>query len=194
MSNLSVRIASEAAIGIATLRHFASTTDGSPRIDEMAAEIFGDHGAARTIRTTIHSLAEREAEWIKERATHATISTRVNERRERELASIVAVHAATLTTLQLSQTLENNDASAMSVLQESYVGAIEGIDKFPMGAVAKQALHAQFISEAELAVPANVRDQVSPSIAQAEQTYLRLYSESVYSHYDKSDNGTTPSM
>ena len=160
MSNLSVRKASEAAIGIATLRHFASTPDESPRLDQMAGEILGEHGAGRTIRTTINSLAEREHEWIKERATHATISSRVNERRERELSSMIAVYAAAISTLQLSPALRNEDPRGMEVLQESYVGAMEGIDQFPMGTTAKQALRSLLRIESELASPEAVRPQV----------------------------------
>ncbi len=194
MSNLSVRKASEAAIGIATLRHFASTPDESPRLDQMAGEILGEHGAGRTIRTTINSLAEREHEWIKERATHATISSRVNERRERELSSMIAVYAAAISTLQLSPALRNEDPRGMEVLQESYVGAMEGIDQFPMGTTAKQALRSQLRSEAELAAPEAVRPQVGALMVQAEQTYLKRYAESVYSHYDEPDNDASPSM
>lgn len=194
MSNLSVRKASEAAIGIATLRHFASTPDDSPRLDQMAGEILGVHGAARTIRTTINNLAEREHEWIKERATHATISSRVNERRERELSSMVAVYAATISTLQLSPSLRKDDPDSMEALQESYVGAMEGIDQFPMGTAAKQALRSQLRSEAELAVPETARAQVGMLIVQAEQTYLKRYAESVYAHYDEPDNDASPSM
>ena len=201
MSNLSVRKASEAAIGIATLRHFASTPDDSPRLDSMAGEILGGHSAARTIRTTINTLAEREHEWIKERATHATISSRVNERRERELSSMVAVYAAALSTLQLSPALrsatevpQEGQLRAMEVLQESYVSAMEGIDQFPMGTNAKQALRSQLLSEAELAVPESSRAQVGTLMVQAEQTYLKRYAESVYAHYDEPDNDASPSM
>lgn len=193
MSNLSIRKASEAAIGIATLRHFASTPDDSPRLDSMAGEILGGHSSARTIRTTINTLAEREHDWIKERATHATISSRVNERRERELASMITVHAAALATLHVSSSLRN-DPSALDALQENYVTAMEAVDQFPMGTGAKQALRAHLVSEAELTVPESARAKVGEMMVQAEQTYLKRYAESVYAHYDDPNNDTSLSM
>lgn len=197
MSNLSVRSASEAAIGIATLRHFASTPTASPRLDDMAGEILGSNTSARTIRTTISTLAEREHAWIKERATHATISSRVNERRERELSSVIAVHAAALSTLEASAALRAGDQDRVAALQERYIEAIKGIDEYPMGAQAKQALHAQLRSEAGLAVPEAMRPQVEALLEQSEQSYLKQYAESVYARYDEPanrDDDPSPSM
>lgn len=194
MSNLSVRSASEAAIGIATLRHFASTPDDSPRLDAMAGEILGAHSGARTIRSTIHTLAEREHNWIKERATHATISGRVNERRERELSSIASINAAALATLMAAPAFRADDQAVLGDLHETYVLAIQGIDQFPMGIPAKQALRSLLRSESEQAVPEAARHQVSDLLVKAEQTYLQRYAESVYAHYDEPDNDASPSM
>lgn len=197
MSNLSVRKASEAAIGIATLRHFASASPAeSPPLNSMAGEILGSHGSAKTIRITINTLADREHDWIKDRSTHATISARVNKRRERELSAMVAVHAAALSTLEQAPALRGTDAppSVTEPLQEQYVEAIQSIDEFPMGAAAKRALRDQLLSEAGLAAPEAVRPQISTLMAQAEQTYLNRYAESVYAHYDDPDNGPSASM
>ena len=189
MSNLSVRHASEAAIGVAMLRHFASAPGDSPRLDAMASEILGPHSGAKMIRVTIHTLAEREHGWIKERATHATISPRVNERRERELDSIAKVHAASLAALQLSPVLRTGDAEGTQVLLECFVQAMQGIDEFPMGVPARQALRALLRSEVELAVPEALRPAASALLVQAETIYLKRCAESVYAHYDAPGSG-----
>lgn len=194
MSNLSVRRASEAAIGIATLRHFASTPTEVPSLAAMAPEILGGERAAHTIRATIQTLAEREHEWIKERATHATISDRVNERRGRELDSMSRVCAAALSTVELAGALRTNDASGVDALQESFVTAMRGIDEFPMGVPAKQALKSQLIREVELALPEAARERVGSLIADAEITYLKRYAEAVYANYDQPEPPSSPSM
>jgi len=194
MSNLSVRTASEAAIGIAILRHFATTPNSSPTIDRMASEILGTHSDAHTIRSTISALAMRESQWIKERATHATISARVNERRGRELSSIASVSAAALSTLRLSSSLRNDNPAGINELQESYVQAMQGIDQFPMGMHAKQALRSQLRGEVALAVPEALRPQVNGLLIQAETTYLNRCAESVYANYVEPDDGNAPSI
>ena len=191
MSNLSVRRASEAAIGIAALRHFAATAEGAPSLGAMAPEILGAQTAGRSIRAAIQTLAQREHEWLKERATHATISTRVNERRDREITSMTRVHAAALTTVQLGTALRSAEPEGVTELQESYVTAIRGIDEFPMGAHAKQALKAQLQTEVELAVPEAARERVGQMLVQAETTYLKRYAEAVYAHYDQPDSSPT---
>lgn len=194
MSNLSVRRASEAAIGIAALRQLASTPDNRYAIDSMAVEMLGDGNSARSVRTGIHALGSRESAFLKERATHATVSSRVNETRERELASMVNVYAAAMATLNAIPALRSNDAAGIDKLQESFVVALEGIDKFPMGAKARHELRAQLQSETALAVPEANRPQVAGLLLQAEQVYLKRYAEQVYSHYDQPDSGPAPSM
>ncbi|WP_087863494.1 hypothetical protein [Comamonas thiooxydans] len=194
MSNLSVRRASEAAIGIAALRQLASTPENSYAIDSMADEMLGEDSRALSVRTGIHTLAARESGFLKERATHATVSPRVNETRERELASMVSVYAAALTTLNAIPALRSNDADGINVLQESFVTAMQGIDQFPMGAKARQELRAQFQSETALAVPEANRPQVAELLLQAEQIYLKRCADMVYSHYDEPNDGPSPSM
>lgn len=194
MSNLSVRRASEAAIGIATLRQIASTPTDSYAIDGIAGQMLGAGNEARGIRTSINTLAARESQFLKERATHATISQRVNESRERELASMVSVHAAALATLHSLPALRSGDPAAVSELQERFVVAMQGIDEFPKLNNARQELRGQFQSETALAVPEANRPQVGEMLLQAEQLYLKRRAEAVFAHYDEPDDGHGPSM
>lgn len=195
MSNLSVRSASEAAIGIATLRTIASTPDESLRLDQMAIEMVGtDSEDARTIRSTVNTLAEREHAWIKDRATHATISPRVNDRREQELNSMQSVNEAALKTVLLASAFRSQDPSSINELQESYVKAFEGIDLFPMGIHGKESLHATFEKEVTLAAPESARTQVASMLAEAEKTYLSRHFDAVLSRYvEPADPGHDPS-
>lgn len=190
MSNLSVRSASEAAIGIATLRKFAATDNNPPSLAAMIPEIIADKDSARTIRATIQALASREQDWLKERATHATVSARVNERRARELASMAAVHAATMTTLRLGHEIQHSQEAAHE-LREAFIEAIRGVDEFPMGTSAKQSLKAQLTSEVELAAAEGDQPFVRDLLAQAESVYLVRVQEAVWANYDQPDS---PSM
>lgn len=194
MSNLSVSRASEAAIGIATLRRFASTATEVPSLAAMAPEILGSERSALTIRATIQTLAEREHGWIKGRATHATISDRVNERRGRELDSMSRVCAAALSTVELGSALRTNDRARVEDLQESFITAMRGIDEFPMGVSAKQALKSQLVREVELALPEASRERAGTLLADAEIAYLKRYADAVYANYDQPDPSSSPSM
>lgn len=193
MSKLSVRSASEAAIGIATLRAIASSnSDLRPSLSAMAAEIIADSASARPIRATIQVLANQQHEWLKERATHATISPRVNERRSRELESIAAVHAATIATLRLV-TEASGSPDAAHELQEAFVTAIRGVDEVPMGVSTKRALREQLMDEVHAAAYPQDRQLVSSMLTQAEQIYLERIQQAVLEKYQSNDSDS-PSL
>lgn len=194
MSNLSVRQASEAMIGIACLRNLASTPKVVYSIDSMADEMLGSDSKCRSVRVAIKTLVTLVNPIHKERGKHESISDRVNATRDRELSAISYVHGATLATLHATTGIRNNDTLAISELQEKYVLAMQGIDKFPMGTKARKNLRSQLESEATLAVPEANRLQVAALLVQAEHIHLKRYADSVYALYEESEADSAQPM
>jgi hypothetical protein len=181
--DLSIRKASEIAVGAAIIRQMALAANPNAGITfenvAVMASKAGDDGTA--MRASIESTAAKEEPWFRSTPPHTLATPRVMSTRSHETSTLNTSNLATLATLEFSADASAGNPMAQRALMDRYQNAIRAIDEMPGSTAERRQLLASLREQS--AVVGADEGVVNANLKSAQRAYLEEFREARLAAY-----------
>lgn len=169
---VSIRDASRFVIGAAIVRDMASQSSPGMNITfQNVADAAARPGSdGDNLRSSIESLADREASWLRSTPPHTLATDRVMQTRQQETIMLNSVNLAVLMTIEYGKDAWEGDPDASKKLQAGFQKAIRAIDEMPGSTTERRNLHDLFKEQVTQA--SSNRHYISVALDTAQHAYL----------------------
>lgn len=181
--DLSIRKASEIAVGAAIIREMALAANPAAGItfENVAVMASKTSEDGERMRASMESTAAKEDPWFRSTPPHTLATTRVMSTRAHEVSTLNASNLATLATLEFSPQAAAGDAVAQQALMGRYQVAIRAIDEMPGSTSERRQLLAS-LREQSAAVGVD-EGVVNANLKSAQRAYLEDFREARLAAY-----------
>ncbi|WP_205299905.1 hypothetical protein [Pantoea sp. Tr-811] len=162
----------------------AIETSGNPAIsfEHVAQAALRGGPDGQKIRQTIDTLAEHEAQWLRNTPPHTLKSDRVMQSRKAEVSAFTAIHQAVISTVAFEAAGPAEKPEAERGLHQALQGAYEAIDNSPGSRGDREGLLASMRDQ----VAACTSDDtfIQRTLRDSERTYLAADLDKTLARYN----------